>query len=776
MIRRIAAVAGVVAAILLVATLIGATAFVMGPLPSRRGRVAVSHLAAPVDARFDRRGIPHIRAVLEADAWRALGFIHAADRLFQMELRRRAASGRLAEIFGASAVAIDREARLNGYAALARRDLELIGETERVALEAYADGVNAFLTDHALPLELRALSLTPEPWTPADSLAFGRLFQDDLSSAIATERGAFDDARARGTDAAISLLDASEPGTSHVAQETRELLAGLSRSASVLAAAIETAPAGSNAWALAGSRTASGKPLLAGDPHLAVDRPGVWYAAHLTSADGLDAVGLTLAGVPGIVIGHDGRVAWSLTMHQADDSDLYVEQVDWTAGTYRHGDAWKPLDRTTETIRVKDGADVLVAVDRTVHGPIVARLDEAKGLALARAFAPADLPQGPRAFLDAARARSGLELVAAWSHFAGPSVNVCWADTTGAIGLKVAGAIPKRLMGDGRFAVPGWTGAYDWDGTIAADLLPAITAPKDGLVASANDDWRSSGHGLPYPGFFADGDRANRARELGLSLAAATVADMRRMQHDVYSPYAARVISVLRRLVLSDPRAVKAVSVLSSWDARAASRGPSRLFFAFMKEIRKAAGSSGTRVTWSMLDRMIEGSGAQSFWDDPATPQVERREEVIARALVSAIDRVEREDGTDPAEWSWGKAHRLVYPHPFGAELPAWIARRLSFGPVALPGEWHTLDVQGFPLRGERYDVTQIPSARLIVDLSDPDASRLVLPLGQSGQLLDRHAKDQLRAWSTGHDFPLPFTSRAVDEATISSVHFVPAD
>jgi penicillin amidase len=177
-----------------------------------------------------------------------------------------------------------------------------------------------------------------------------------------------------------------------------------------------------------------------------------------------------------------------------------------------------------------------------------------------------------------------------------------------------------------------------------------------------------------------------------------------------------------------------------------------------------------------MLDRMIEGSGAQSFWDDPATPQVERREGVIANALASAIDRVEREDGTDPAGWSWGKAHRLVYPHPFGAKLPAWIARRLSFGPVALPGEWHTLDVQGFSLRGERYDVTQIPSARLIVDLSDPDASRLVLPLGQSGQLLDRHAQDQLRAWSTGHDFPLPFTARAVDLATISAIHFVAAD
>ena len=776
MIKRIAAVAGVVAAVLLVAASIAATAFLMGPLPSRRGRVVVPHLLAPVDARFDRQGVPHVHAVLEVDAWRALGFIHAADRMFQMELRRRAAEGRLAEVFGASAIALDREARLYGYAALARRDWDLLGENERVTLEAYADGVNAFLADHALPLEMRALSLTPEPWKPIDSLAFGRLLQNGLSAAGAVERGAFDDARDRGLDAAIALLDASERGASRVAPETAALLAGSKRLAGRVKAATETAPAGSNAWALAGTRTASGKPLLAGDPHLAAERPGVWYAAHLTSADGLDVVGLTLPGVPGALIGHNGRVAWSLTMHQADDADLFIEQVDFGASIYRHGDVWVPLTRTTETIHVKNGTDVVVPIARTVHGPIVEKLDEAPGFALARAFAPADVPQGPRAFLEAARARSGSELVAAWSHFHGPSVNVCWADVTGAIGVKVAGAIPRRLAGDGRFPVPGWTATYDWSGTIPADLLPAIAAPKDGIIATANDDWKASGGGLPYPGVFAEPDRAIRARELGSALAGAAVTDMRAMQNDVYSPYAARVVSVLRRLPYADPRAAKAAAILSAWDAHADTRGPSRLFFAFMKEIRKEAGSAARRITWSMLDRMIEGSEAQSFWDDPATPRVETRVLRIESALTRAIETVEREDGADPKRWSFGKSHHIVYEHPFAAVLPASIARHLKLGPVELPGEWHTLDVAGFPLRGERYDVTEIPSARLIVDLAKPDASRLVLPLGQSGQLFDRHAKDQLRAWSTGRDFPLPFTAKAVDEATISTIHFVPAD
>jgi penicillin amidase len=195
-----------------------------------------------------------------------------------------------------------------------------------------------------------------------------------------------------------------------------------------------------------------------------------------------------------------------------------------------------------------------------------------------------------------------------------------------------------------------------------------------------------------------------------------------------------------------------------------------------MKEIRRGTSPATAHVTWSMLAGMIQGTIAQSSWDDPATPRVETRKERVERALARALTTVEHEDGADPARWSWGKAHRLVYDHPFASELPASLAKRLAFGPVALPGEWHTLDVAGFPLRGERYNVIHIPSARLVVDLSQPDASRLVLPLGQSGQLLDRHAKDQLRAWSTGHDFELPFTAKAVAASTISTLRFVPFD
>ncbi len=775
MIRKLAGAAAVAIALLLAAAAIGAVVIAFAPLPSRRGRIVLPGLSAGGEARFDLQGVPHVRGVLEADAWRVLGFLHASDRLFQMELRRRAAHGRLAEIFGPAAVEMDRAARLAGHAALARRDWESLTERERSALEAYAAGVNAFVSEHALPLELQGLSLIPEPWTPVDSLAFERLLQDDLSVAESVERQAWNDARDRGLHAAVELLDASEDGATRIAAETAGVLGGLSQK-TANEVPTETAPAGSNAWALAGSRTASGKPLLAGDPHLQAERPGVWYAAHVKSADGLDAAGLTLAGAPGIVIGHNGEVAWTLTMHQADDSDYFLERVDWEKGTYQRGGAWVPLARTSETIKVKGAADIVVDIARTVHGPIVSKLFDQPGIALARNFAPAGVPQGPRPFLDAARAGSGRELLAAWARYEGPSVNVCWADASGAIGVSVAGAIPRRGLGDGRFPVPGWIVEYDWNGTIPAEALPAIEAPDDGVVATANDDWSAASRVLPYPGFFATSDRAHRARELGKTLSAATVADMRAMQADLHSPYAARIVGILSGLPFTDPRAVRAASVLSAWDRRAETHGPARLFFAFMKELRSAVGESAKRVTWSMLDRMIGGRTAQSFWDEPSTPEVETRGGRIETALAAALDSVERQDGTDPARWSFGNVHRLTYGHAFASALPPWVAKRLAIGPVALPGEWHTLNVAGFPLRGERYDVTQIPSARFIVDLSDPDLTRLVLPLGQSGQLLDRHAKDQLKTWSLGQDFLLPFTEHAVEAATISTIRFVPGE
>jgi penicillin amidase len=518
----------------------------------------------------------------------------------------------------------------------------------------------------------------------------------------------------------------------------------------------EEAPAGSNAWALAGTRTATGKPLLAGDPHLNAERPGIWYAAHLVSADGLGVAGLTLAGVPGVIIGHNGKVAWSITMNQADDVDFVLERPD-TVSVAR-----------IETLGIKGEAPRSFPIRVGPHGPIVDDLPG--GVAVARAWASEGLRHGIGFHLGAARAKDGTALRRAWSTYLGPAINLCWADQT-SIGVAVFGAIPSRPNGDGRFPVPGWVPGYTWDGLIGTDRLPSIVNPREGYVATANDDWSAAGVKLPYPGSFASSDRARRARELAESHRRAVVADMRGMQSDVYSPYAARVVAALAPLPMTAPRALQARAVLAKWDDRAERRGPSRLFFTFLRHVRASIpsvdskGTGGAWVTWSLLERMIAGTAHVGAWD---------RKVEIERALASALDEVEQSFGKDPARWSFGRTHRLAYPHPLAAGLPPLLARRLLFRPVELPGEWHTLNVAGFRLDGDDDAVVHIPSARLIVDLASPDAARLSLPLGQSGQILDRHARDMQRRWAAVRDVPLPFTRDAVKAATISALSFVP--
>ncbi|HEX4823578.1 MAG TPA: penicillin acylase family protein [Candidatus Polarisedimenticolaceae bacterium] len=755
MIARIAALA----AIALVLAGLAGLAVLLWPLPTRRGTATIGGLATPVEATYDRQGIPHVRSVLEIDAWRTLGWVHAADRLFQMELRRRAAAGRLSEVFGTAALEMDKRARTLGFASMAEHDWDVAPDDDRAILQAYADGVNAYLADHPLPLELEVLHLHPEPWTPLDSLSFQRLMFDDLSIAASREQELFDDARARGL-AAVKQYDASEGGTTEVAPEIAELLRGDSFRNSevrVSEAVPSSSPAGSNAWALSGERTASKKPLLAGDPHLDAERPGVWYAAHLTSADGLDVAGLTLAGAPAILIGHTARVAWSITMNQADDGDLFLEKLDGAAALTRK-----------ETIHVKGSGDVVLEVARTANGPIVERLDG--GYGLARRFAPDGETNGIRAFLDAARAKTGTALLGAFSRYGGPALNVCWADTEGHVGVHVAGAVPARIAGSGRFPVPAWTGAYGWEGRIPFDRLPAVADPKEGFVVTANDDWSVAGRPLPYPGLYATSDRAGRARQLAQALTRAKVADMRAMQADVYSPYAARIVAALARDTFADPGARRAVTILQHWDRHADTTGPSHLFYAFLGELRREIAKAAPAASWSLLDRLVTGEAPDTYWDG------EKRDARLSKALASALASIEKSEGSSPDRWSFGAAHRLSYPHLFAGELPGAVARRLAFGPVALPGEWNTLDVAGFSLRSDRFDVRHIPSARLIVDLGDLDQSRLVLPLGQSGQLFDRHAHDQLDAWSTNEDFPLPFTRAAVDAAAVSTMRFVPAD
>jgi penicillin amidase len=397
-------------------------------------------------------------------------------------------------------------------------------------------------------------------------------------------------------------------------------------------------------------------------------------------------------------------------------------------------------------------------------------------LAVALAWSP-DLDAGSlKAFLAASHARTSEEIARAWSLYRGPSVNVCWAAAEGHIGLLVAGAIPRRRTGDGRLPVPGWTGSYDWNGLVPPAELPRIEDPPEGFVASANDDWTSSGYRLPYPGEFALRERLDRIRDVLSSLHHAVPSDVRTLQNDLLSLYAIRVRDALLGIGARDPEARRALAILAGWDGRALRRGPTLLFYRFMQDLRQRTFGPrekrlGGRLPagWDLMATMIEGSGGNDLWDDPGTDAVETREAAISTSLGSALRDVESREGAVPAAWRWGRTHALTYVHPLAEAIPA-LGRFLNVGPIEMGGDSETVAVSAFSLSSRNSEPWLVVSARLIVDLGDPDRSTLVLPLGESGQFPDRRYDDQAEAWARGGDFPFPYGRTAVDAAAVSTL------
>jgi penicillin amidase len=764
------------AALAVVAIAAGAYA-VRRPLPLRDGTVRLAGLTAPVEVSFDAAGVPHVRAETALDAWRALGWLHAEDRFFQMEMRRRAGAGRLAEIFGPVALDLDREARRSGFALRAGIDAAGMPPADRAVLDAYAEGVNAHLGQRPRPLELVALRVTPERWTAEDSLAFGWNLFAELSDSGTRELQILDAVRAHGVDPVAEILRAAGEPVDEIDSALRSLPPRVGMRPEE--AERGTPRAASNAWAVAGGRTAGGAPLLASDPHLGPEVPGIWYAAHLRSEDGLHVAGLTLAGAPGVFIGHNGRVAWGITMHQADDTDFFLEDLDFEQGTTLEPDGSRaPVVAREETIAVDGEEPFVETVGTTPRGTLF--LFDEKTTAWSRAWAAGSSRHALSAFLGFGRAGSAEGLREAARRYGGPSVNLVWAESGGRVGMFAAGSVPARRSGRGRFPARASDGTRGWLGTIPFDELPRIDDPPEGFVASANDDWSESGRALPYPGHYASSHRVRRIREVLAATPRATIDDFRALQNDLLSGYALRVSAGLGDLRAGGGDAARAAEVLASWDGRAEIRGPAALFYPFLAEARRAAfeareerAGAPLPVGWDLMAALLDGSAPASIWDDPGTPERETREGIVTSALEVVLRSVEREDGSDPAEWNWGGRHRLAIEHPLWSRIPL-LSALADPRAVELPGEWHNPRVAGFGLRSARADVVHVASARLLVDLGDPDRSRLVLPLGQSAHLGDPHRLDHLPAWVEGRDFPLPFTEQAVARASVSSLRLVP--
>jgi penicillin G amidase len=768
--------------------LAGGYFWLRGSLPQVDGGVTVAGLGAPVTVVRDPWAIPHIEADGLLDATFALGFVHAQDRLWQMEFQRRLGAGRLAEILGAAALRSDRFMRTLGFQRQAEASLAHLAPDTLAWLEAYAAGVNAFLATRTGPLPPEFLILghaAPEPWRPADSLVWLRLMALDLATNYRDELARARLAR-RLSEEQIADVWPTYPDSAPITLV--ELARALPWDA--LAAALPPgAPGGvgSNAWVVGPGRSTTGGALLANDPHLGLQAPGVWYLAHLETP-GLALVGATIPGVPAVVLGHNGTVAWGFTNTGADTQDLFVERIDpEDPGRYLTPAGAAPFAVREELIEVAGGAPVPLAVRATRHGPVISDLlpDAAATFGADRvvvlawsALAEDDL--AAQALLGIGKARNWEEFAAALRDVGGPMQNIHYADASGHIGFIAPGRVPIRKSGDGRWPVPGWTGEYDWDGWIPFDALPRALDPPDGKLFNANN--RVVPPDYPYL-LTADWEAPYRARRLAqlLQREAFGAEEFAAMQADVRSLLAQDLLPIMLAAKPGGPAAAAAMARLEAWDRvmRADAAEP-LIFAAWYRELSRLiyADELGAmfdgfwHVRPQFMDRIL--TRRQIWCDDICTDPVETCMALAAAALDGALRDLARRFGDDPDDWRWGDAHAARMSHPVFANQP--FLGLLFNIEVATGGDSVTVDVGHFNPRNERrpFASTHAATYRAIYDLAQLDESRFVSATGQSGNPLSRHYRDLTDLWAAGRSVPIRRDGASYRQGAIGALRLQP--
>lgn len=743
--------------------------------PDRDGTIA--GLGAPVEVWRDSLGVPHLWAGSEADLYRAVGYVHAQDRLWQMELFRRVADGRLAEVLGPDAVDSDRFLRTLGMGRIAAAEERRLSPDERALLQAYADGVNAAVGEHrgALPPEFVALRFRPEPWTPRNTLSIARIMAWDLAdwtTGLELQRAA----DLLGPELARELRPYEAPGTPRIlggaagAEPSADSAAFAPLSAvplpripplaARLLDGVSVARA-SNAWVIGGERTRSGRPILANDMHLELRAPSLWYLAALHGGP-VGVAGMTIPGVPTVIAGRTARVAWGFTNAMVDDVDFFVEQPDARdPGRYRTPDGSERFTERAETIQVRGDAPVVHRVRATRHGPVLSDVEPRAGARiLAMRWTAQDPSTALRGLRGMNRARNADEFVRALRLFDDPHQNVVFADADGRIGYWMAGRVPLRAGGgDGLLPVAGWTGEGEWTGYLGFQRHPHALNPAEGFVVTANN--RQAGPDFPYQlGTGYASWRALRIREMVEAGRAFSAADVAAQQNDLRDAFAARHL----------PRAVRAAetageagaaALLRGWNAEAhVDSHAAALFYTWLEALRRRIGADeyGAETMyfsrWA-LERVLD-RGASPWTDDVRTPAREKLDDVAAAAMREAVRSV--------GGRSWGEIHPTRIEHPLGGVAALERMLGLNIGPFPRGGSPFTVDVAGYggtrPPFVSRYGASQ----RHVTDLGDPDAGGFVLPTGQSGIPSSRHYRDQTPLWRAGRLWPIPL-DRARAEA-----------
>ncbi len=790
--------------------------------PQTAGELTVVGLQANVRVLRDDRGIPQIYATSDHDLMFAQGFTHAQDRFFEMDFRRHVTAGRLAELFGESQIDTDKFLRTMGWRRIAQQELALLKPETVALLQAYADGVNAWLADHhgaEMSLEYAVLGLQlkgyePELWTPVDSVAWLKAMAWDLRGNMDDEMDRTIAAAAVGVDRAeelyppypfdrhapivtqggvrdLTVFDAGAPATINAAQTMRNIETLISLMPAYFGAKSEGI--GSNSWVVSGRYTESGKPLLANDPHLSASMPSIWtqvglHCLSLTADCTFDLAGWSFSGFPGVVIGHNSRVGWGFTNLGPDVADLVLEDV--RGEIYMVDGVAKPLTTVTETIKVANGSDVTWSARSTEHGPLISDASEDyakaagdKPYAVALRWTALTPGRTADAVFMLDRAGDWASFRAAARAFEVPSQNLLYADIEGNIGYQSPGRIPIRSGYDGRWPVPGWDSQYRWAGYIPFDALPSELNPREGFIVTANN---AVIHDKTYPYFLTKdwsyGARSQRIRDVivrwiadGRKIAAA---DMQGLQMDAQSEIAQLLIPALRTALGTNGTGLLAEWATDGYQMTADSAGAA-LFAAtwrhlaldvFRDELPKEYMIDG-HDRWFEVMRNLIADPNNAWWDDARTQSVvETRDGVLKQAITEGVLEMQQRFGKDTATWRWGAMHTLTLTNQtFGTSGIKPIEMLFNRGPIEVSGSGSVVNSTGWRL-DKGYEVDWLPSMRQVLDLSNWDASTWVHLTGQSGHAYSAHYVDQVEAWVAGTTYPWPFTTAAVAALTVDTL------
>jgi penicillin G amidase len=733
--------------------------------PTLEGSLVVAPLASPVKIVRDIYAIPHIFAENPRDLFFAQGFVTAQDRLWQMDLTRRIALGRLSELFGEETVEMDYFLRALEIRELARKIYAYLDNETKSEVLAFAEGVNSYIDSGKKPIESLILRYKIEPWNPTDTISIHLLSALDLSINMDEEIFMYQAIKVLGEEKAKGLFNGFQEKAFRGMQNMRggmkdsDFLNGYRMSKQMFG--LFGGHGASNGWVVDGTKSKSGKPMLANDPHLRIQIPSVWYEVHL-NAPGINVIGATFPGTPYVIIGHNENVSWGFTDSMADRVDLYIEKLNPDDRTkYWFENHWEDIRTKTVEIRVKSksGFTTLAKeINYTRHGPIINPFREGLDDILSMKWSASGVMDRTLMGLSKLnRAKGVTELMSGGKYGKVYTQNMIFADVDGNIGYQLVGGIPIRLKGNGKFPVPGWSGEYEWMGFIPDEVLPYSLNPSSHFIVTANN--KLVGEDYPYliSNSWASPYRSERIISLLNEKDRFSIRDFENMQADVYSLPAAFFVRSIRGVETNDPEVKWAVAELSNWEFDITSRSTPALLYevtrfyflrhTFEDELGEVFPSflQNLEFNTKFVDDVIADPDSV-WWDNVNSEEIETREDIIVVSIKDAVGDIREKLGGKAVNWTWGAIHKYMFEHPLGR------VRILNhiFNPRPIPaeGDRDTIDKSFFSYENF-FGVSWISSYRFITDLSDMDNAISMNSTGQSGDPLSRFYSDNIRKWAS---------------------------